>query len=129
MTNPGDSVLHANDEHGIAASAGSALVASAGQPATPQAGGTALAAPAGETSTIGRGVTLLTPVFAIAAGWLAGVVAKVVPGAHLDRAQITTFMVAAATAALTAAWKWLQGWQQHERLVAAGQASPVGKPK
>jgi hypothetical protein len=76
---------------------------------------------------IARGVTLLTPVFAVAAGWLAGVVAKAVPGAHLDKNQVVTFMVAAATAALTAAWKWMQGWQQHERLVAAGQAQRVGK--
>lgn len=79
----------------------------------------------GEASWLGRGVALSTPVFAVAAGWLAGVVAQLVPGAHLDETQVTTFMVAATTAALGSGWKWLQGWQQHERLVADGKAAPV----
>jgi hypothetical protein len=76
-----------------------------------------------EGSLIGRFVALLAPVFAIIAGWSAGVVAVHVPGVHLDQTQITAFMVAATTSALTAAWKWLQGWQQHERLVAQGMAA------
>lgn len=80
---------------------------------------------AGEASWLGRGVALFTPVFAVAAGWLAGVVAQLVPGADLDETQVTTFMVAATTAALGSGWKWLQGWQQHERLVADGKAAPV----
>ncbi|WP_207939274.1 hypothetical protein, partial [Actinomadura darangshiensis] len=79
----------------------------------------------GEASWLGRGVALFMPVFAVAAGWLAGVVAQVVPGAHLDETQVTAFMVAATTAALGSGWKWLQGWQQHERLVADGKATPV----
>ncbi|MFD0684363.1 hypothetical protein [Actinomadura fibrosa] len=78
-----------------------------------------------ENSWLGRGVALFTPVFAVAAGWLAGVVASHVPGAHLDEAQVTAFMVATMTSVLGAAWKWLQGWQQHERLVAEGQAAPI----
>ncbi|MGI5205014.1 hypothetical protein ACQEU6_25980 [Spirillospora sp. CA-108201] len=78
-----------------------------------------------EASWLGRGVALFTPVFAVAAGWLAGVVARLVPGAHLDETQVTTFMVAASTAALGSGWKWLQGWQQHERFVADGKAAPV----
>lgn len=82
-------------------------------------------APDGEASWLGRGVALFTPVFAVAAGWLAGVVAQLVPGAHLDETQVTTFMVAASTAALGSGWKWLQGWQQHERLVADGKTAPV----
>lgn len=81
--------------------------------------------PEGEASWLGRGVALFTPVFAVAAGWLAGVVAQHVPGAQLDETQVTTFMVAATTAALGAGWKWLQGWQQHERFVAEGKAAPV----
>lgn len=81
--------------------------------------------PEGEASWLGRGVALFTPVFAVAAGWLAGVVAQVVPGAHLDESQVTAFMVAATTAALGAGWKWLQGWQQHERFVAEGKAAPL----
>jgi hypothetical protein len=100
----------------------------AGLVTSAEVGGSAPLAPSvGETSMIARGVALLTPVFAVVAGWLAGVVAKVVPGAHLNRTDVTAFMIAAATAAVSAAWKWLQGWQQHERLVAAGQAKRVGK--
>jgi hypothetical protein len=91
-----------------------------------------MVAPAGGTkaegSTIGRVVALLTPVFAIAAGWLAGFVADIVPGANLDKTQIVAFMIAAATAALSASWKWLRGWQQHERLVAEGHAQPRKRP-
>ncbi|WUH98812.1 hypothetical protein OHR68_35740 [Spirillospora sp. NBC_00431] len=81
--------------------------------------------PESEGSWLGRGVALFTPVFAIAAGWLAGAVAQIVPGAQLDEGQVTTFMVAATTATLGAGWKWLQGWQQHEREVADGKAAPV----
>jgi hypothetical protein len=65
------------------------------------------------------------PFFALAAGWLAGVVADAVPGVALDQNQIVAFMVAVTTAALTAGWKWLQGWQQHEQRVSDGTAVPV----
>jgi hypothetical protein len=78
-----------------------------------------------EGSLRGRCVAILTPLFTVAAAWLAGVVAQIVPGAHLDQGQISALMVTAATAALGSSWKWLQGWQQHERLVATGQAAPV----
>jgi hypothetical protein len=78
---------------------------------------------------IGRVVALLTPALAIASGWIAGWVAKEVPGAHLSSTQVTTFMVASSAAALTAAMHWLRGWQQHERLVAAGTATPVVEAK
>lgn len=76
-----------------------------------------------EASLIGRFVTILTPLFVVAAGWIAGLVARHVPGANLDQTQIVTFMTAAATAVLIIAWKWLQGWQQHEALVAQGKAT------
>lgn len=78
-----------------------------------------------EASMIGRFVAIFTPVFAVAAGWLAGLVAQAVPGAHLDQNQIVAFMTAASVSAITAGWKWLQGWQQHEALVADGKAAPV----
>ncbi|MUN35445.1 hypothetical protein [Actinomadura litoris] len=81
--------------------------------------------PETEASWLGRLVALFTPVFSVAAGWFAGLIAEIVPGAELDQTQLTTFMVAAMTAALATAWKWLQGWQQHERLVAEGKAVPV----
>ena len=78
-----------------------------------------------EASLIGRFVAILTPIFAVAAGWLAGIIAQAVPGAHLDQNQIVAFMTAAAVSAITAGWKWLQGWQQHEALVAQGLDVPV----
>ncbi len=62
------------------------------------------------------------------AGWLAGVVAKAVPGADLDRGQIVAFMIAVSTAALGVGWKWLQGWQQHEQNVADGKSLPIQQP-
>jgi len=77
-----------------------------------------------EGSLIGRFVALLSPVFAIAAGWLAGVVASKVPGVQLNSAQIASFMAVASTSALTATWKWLQGWQQHVQLVSQGTVAP-----
>lgn len=82
-----------------------------------------------ETSLIARFVAFLTPVFAVLAGWLAGWAATAWPGLHLDPAQIVTFMTAVAVAALTAAWKWLHGWQQHERLVAAGRTKPAAEQR
>lgn len=78
-----------------------------------------------EASLIGRFVAIFTPVFAVGAGWFAGVIAQAVPGAHLNQNQIVAFMTAAAVSAITAGWKWLQGWQQHEALVAQGMAVPV----
>ena len=78
-----------------------------------------------EASMIGRLVAIFTPVFAVAAGWFAGVIAQAVPGAHLDQNQIVAFMTAAAVSVITAGWKWLQGWQQHEALVAQGLDVPV----
>src|SRR5881227_772213 len=81
-----------------------------------------------ETSLIARFVAVLTPVFAILAGWLAGWAATLL-GVHLDPTQIVTFMTTAAVAALTAAWKRLHGWQQHERLVAAGDTKPAAEQR
>lgn len=78
-----------------------------------------------EASMISRLVAIFIPVFAVAAGWFAGVIAQAVPGAHLDQNQIVAFMTAAAVSAITAGWKWLQGWQQHEALVAQGLDVPV----
>ena len=75
-----------------------------------------------ENSMIGRFVALLTPIFAALAGVLAGWVANMIPGVVLDQSQIAAFMVVVSTSALTAAWKWLHGLQQHERLVAEGKA-------
>jgi hypothetical protein len=80
-----------------------------------------------EGSLRGSFVAVLTPFFALAAGWIAGVVAEIVPGVDLDEGQIVAFMIAVTTAVLGAAWKWLQGWQQHEQLVATTPAKPKKK--
>jgi hypothetical protein len=87
------------------------------------------APPGGETSMLGRWVALFTPVFVVVAAWAAGRVAQLVPGAHLDQTELVSLMVAGATAALAAAWKWVEGWQQHELLVAQNKEKPLGKPR
>lgn len=76
-----------------------------------------------EASLLPRLVTLLTPLFAVGAGWVGSWVAQHT-GAELDQTQIVAFMVVAATCALGAALKWLHGWQQHEMLVARGLDVP-----
>lgn len=91
----------------------------------PASSAAASQSPTAEGSLLGRFVAIITPFFALFAGWLAGVVAKAVPGVTLDRGQIVAFMVAIATTVLTAGWKWLQGWQQHEQNVADGKSPPI----
>jgi hypothetical protein len=86
------------------------------------------AAPRAEAALIGRFVTIITPFFTLFSGWLAGLVAHAIPGLNLDRGQVVAFMVTASTATLTAAWKWLEGWQQHEQNVAEGQVLPLATP-
>ena len=95
----------------------------------PRRGTDGTAAPSeGETSLLGRFVALFTPLFAVLAGLLAGWVAQTVPGVHLDEGHMTAFMITASTTALGSAWKWLQGWQQHELMVAHGLVQRRGKP-
>src|SRR5579862_6055153 len=98
--------LDAADTAGTTAAETAAAETAAGTPAagTPAPGTTAQ--PGGETSMLGRWVALLTPVFVVVAAWAAGRVAQLVPGAHLDQTELVSLMVAAATAALAAAWKW-----------------------
>ena len=76
-----------------------------------------------EGSPISRYVAFLTPLFSTAAGYLVTVINDVT-GAPLDGARLTCLMVTSATSAAAASWKWLTGWQQHERLVADGLAEP-----
>jgi hypothetical protein len=85
-------------------------------------------APRAEAALIGRFVTIITPFFTLFSGWLAGLVAHAIPGLNLDRGQVVAFMVTASTATLTAAWKWLEGWQQHEQNVAEGKVLPLATP-
>ena len=81
--------------------------------------------PTSEGSMRGSFVAILTPFFALFAGWLAGVVANAIPGVTLDQNQIVAFMVAVTTSALGAGYKWLHGWQQHEERVSEERAVPV----
>lgn len=64
-----------------------------------------------------RIVTVLTPVFAGLAGSASVWMADNLPGApQISEDGLTAIFVAGATSATAAAWKWLQGWQQHEAL-------------
>lgn len=95
------------------------------QSAIPATAGTPTPAPTAEGSLIGRFVAILTPIFVVLASGIAGWVAKKIPGVHLDAGQIVAFMVAVATAVLTAAFKYLSGWQQHEQNVADGKSPAI----
>lgn len=67
-----------------------------------------------------RVVVILTPlVFAPAAGWIAAFVAKNVPGVTLSDTQVLAAFSVGALIAFGKAYKWLDGWQQHETLLGA----------
>ena len=68
-------------------------------------------------------ISLATVTYAGFAGWLSDVIAHWMPGFSLDKAQTTGFVVAVTGVVFGVAWNWLQGWQQHERLVAEGKAA------
>ena len=78
-----------------------------------------------EGAVINRVVLIAAPFITVAAAWVAAVIAHHVPGVQLDQTQIVSFMIAIVAVCLAAAWKWLQGWQQHELLVAQKLAAPV----
>ena len=78
-----------------------------------------------EGAVTNRVVLLATPVITVAAAWIAGLVARHIPGVTLDQTQIVSFMIAIVGVCLAAAWKWLHGWQQHELLVAQRLAAPI----
>lgn len=66
-----------------------------------------------------RIVVLLTPlVFVPAAGFVSAWVAKNIPGVNLSSEWVLGVFVAGGLAALGAANKWLDGWQQHEGTIA-----------
>lgn len=99
------------------------------QVAVPAVGLTALtgdpSAAISEGAIINRVVVVATPVLAAGAAWAAGVLARHVPGVKLDQTQVVSFMIAIVAVCLASAWKWLQGWQQHEFLVAQKLAAPI----
>lgn len=77
---------------------------------------------------LNRIVALLTPVFAGLAGSLADWLAQNVPGGpQLDKSELTAVFVAGAVTALGAAYKWLDGWQKHETVVADVKAEALAR--
>ena len=71
-----------------------------------------------------RIVALLTPVFALAAGWSATWLADNVPGMTVSADQLQAVFIAGALAVLAPAAQWLHGWQKYEeRLVVADQTA------
>lgn len=77
-----------------------------------------------ETFPPNRIVALLTPLAAAGAGAGTAWVAKHFPGLPaFDSAELTAFAGAGALAVITAAYKWLDGWQKAE------ERGDVPKPK
>ncbi len=110
-----------------APSAVTALPSATGADTAPGTSPVAAAPVSGEQSYVGRIVAICTPVFVLVAGAIAGAVGHAIPGLQLDQSQIVALMVAVAGSALTAGWKWLQGWQQHEQNVADGKVEALRK--
>jgi hypothetical protein len=81
--------------------------------------------PVTERATINRVVVIATPLITAFVAWLAALIAKHVPGVTFDQTQLVSFMIAIVAVCLAMAWKWLQGWQQHELLVAQKLAAPI----
>ena len=79
--------------------------------------------------SLNRLVVLLTPVFAGVSGWLVQWVGDHFPGApSLDQGELTALFVAGAAAAVSAAYKWLDGWQKHEEREHWGSVAPGTQP-
>jgi len=70
-----------------------------------------------EKFPVNRVVVLLTPIaFVPAAGWVTAYVGQHFPGLPtFGPGAVTGFFIAGALSALTAAYKWIDGWQVHER--------------
>jgi hypothetical protein len=81
--------------------------------------------PVTERAIINRVVVIATPFITAFVAWLAALIAKHVPGVTFDQTQLVSFMIAIVAVCLAMAWKWLQGWQQHEFLVAQKLAAPI----
>jgi hypothetical protein len=78
-----------------------------------------LAAYAQAKLPVNRIVVLLTPAFVALSGYAAAWTGEHFPGLpQFTSAQITGFMVAGAAAGLTAAYRWLKGWEAHENRTA-----------
>jgi hypothetical protein len=89
-----------------------------------------------EKFPINRIATLLTPVFAAVAGWVATWIAENFPyleSMGFNETQILGFFITGAVAALGIAYKWLDGWQkdqqqEHEKVLARMGVGVGGTP-
>lgn len=75
---------------------------------------------------VNRVVVLATPAFVAVSGYAAAWAGEHFPGLpQFTSAQITGFMVAGAAAGLTAAYRWLKGWEAHEAQIADPDKTPA----
>jgi hypothetical protein len=61
-----------------------------------------------------RIVALLTPVCALAAGWVASWIAQNFPGANISKESLQAVFIGGMAAVIAPAWQWLHGWQKFE---------------
>jgi hypothetical protein len=61
-----------------------------------------------------RIVALLTPVCALAAGWVASWIAQNLPGANISKESLQAVFIGGMAAVIAPAWQWLHGWQKFE---------------
>ena len=61
-----------------------------------------------------RIVALLTPVCALAAGWVASWIAQNFPDANISKESLQAVFIGGMAAVVVPAWQWLNGWQKYE---------------
>jgi hypothetical protein len=61
-----------------------------------------------------RIVALLTPVCALAAGWVASWIAQNFPSANISKESLQAVFIGGMAAVIAPAWQWLHGWQKYE---------------
>jgi hypothetical protein len=61
-----------------------------------------------------RIVALLTPVCALAAGWVASWIAQNFPDANISKESLQAVFIGGMAAVIAPAWQWLHGWQKYE---------------
>jgi hypothetical protein len=81
-----------------------------------------------ETFPVNRVVILLTPIiFVPGAAVVSAWIGKNFPGVSFSKEAVVGFAAAGALSALTAAYKWIDGWQKHEANVQAAVAAAIAK--
>jgi hypothetical protein len=61
-----------------------------------------------------RIVALLTPVCALAAGWVASWIAQNFPDANISKESLQAVFIGGMAAVIAPAWQWMHGWQKYE---------------